>query len=66
MSDCSYFLFGYYEGHPVYQHLSGLEYLFLAHNQAWAIGASPGGLRVGVISFSNTSCPYKVKVACCM
>ena len=42
----------------VYQHQSGLEYLFHAHGQAWAIGAQVGGLRVGVINFSNSSCPY--------
>ena len=28
--------------------------------QAWAIGASIGGLRVGIINFSNQTCPYKV------
>ena len=55
-----YFLFGYYAGEPVYQHQSGQEYLFRAHGQAWAIGATPGGLRVGIIAFSNSSCPYRV------
>ena len=55
-----YYLFGYYEKRVVYQHESGLEYLFHAHGQAWAIGAAVGGLRVGVINFSNNSCPYKV------
>ena len=58
---CRYFLFGYFGGQPVYQHQSGQEYLFQAQGQAWAIGATPGGLRVGVIAFSNTSCPYKVE-----
>ena len=56
----SYFLFGYHRGHPVYQHRSGLEYLFQAHGQAWAIGAVVGGARVGVITFTNISCPYMV------
>eukprot|EP00090_Calanus_glacialis_P020657 TRINITY_DN31854_c0_g1_i1.p1 TRINITY_DN31854_c0_g1~~TRINITY_DN31854_c0_g1_i1.p1 ORF type:complete len:998 (-),score=131.89 TRINITY_DN31854_c0_g1_i1:38-3031(-) len=56
-----YYLFGYYEKRVVYQHESGLEYLFHAHGQAWAIGAAVGGLRVGVINFSNNSCPYKVE-----
>jgi len=58
-----YYLFGYYEKRVVYQHESGLEYLFHAHGQAWAIGAAVGGLRVGVINFSNKSCPYKVDTA---
>ena len=53
-----YYLYGYHDGRVVYQHQSGLEYLFHAHGQAWAIGANVGGLRVGVINFSNTSCPY--------
>ena len=44
----------------MYQHQSGQEYLFRAHGQAWAIGASPGGLRVGIIAFSNSTCPYRV------
>ena len=39
----------------MYQHQSGQEYLFRAHGQAWAIGASPGGLRVGIIAFSNST-----------
>ena len=49
----------------VYQHQSGLEYLFHAHGQAWAIGAQVGGLRVGVINFSNSSCPYTARWRCC-
>ena len=53
-----YYLYGYHDGRVVYQHQSGLEYLFHAHGQAWAIGANVGGLRVGVINFSNTTCPY--------
>ena len=53
-----YYLYGYHDDRVVYQHQSGLEYLFHAHGQAWAIGANVGGLRVGVINFSNTTCPY--------
>ena len=49
----------------VYQHQSGLEYLFHAHGQAWAIGAQVGGLRVGVINFSNSSCPYTARWRYC-
>ena len=56
----TYYLYGYHNQLPVYQHQSGLEYLFHAHGQAWAIGASIGGLRVGIINFSNQTCPYKV------
>ena len=59
----NYFLFGYHDDKVVYQHESGLEYLFHAHGQAWAIGADVGGLRVGVINFSNHSCPYHVDTA---
>ena len=55
-----YFLYGYHDDKVVYQHESGLEYLFHAHGQAWAIGANVGGLRVGIINFSNSSCPYNV------
>ena len=56
----TYYLYGYHNNRGVYQHQSGLEYLFHAHGQAWAIGASIGGLRVGIINFSNQTCPYKV------
>ena len=56
----SYYLYGYHNNRVVYQHQSGLEYLFHAHGQAWAIGATIGGLRVGIINFSNQTCPYKV------
>ena len=56
----TYYLYGYHDDKVVYQHQSGLEFLFHAHGQAWAIGADVGGLRVGVINFSNNSCPYKV------
>ena len=54
----NYYLYGYHDNKVVYQHQSGLEFLFHAHGQAWAIGANVGGLRVGIINFSNTSCPY--------
>ena len=56
----TYYLYGYHNDRVVYQHQSGLEYLFHAHGQAWAIGATIGGLRVGIINFSNQTCPYKV------
>ena len=55
-----YYLYGYHDGKVVYQHESGLEYMFHAHGQAWAIGANVGGLRVGIINFSNNSCPYNL------
>ena len=50
-----YFLYGTHDNRPVYQHRSGLEYLFHAHSQAWAIGAAVGGLRVGIINFRQRS-----------
>ena len=45
-----YHLFGYYNRKPAYQHESGLDYLYYAEGEAWVIGATFGGSRVGVTS----------------
>ena len=56
-----YFLYGYYNRKPAYQHESGLDYLFYAEGEAWVIGAMFGGARVGIVNFDKSSCPYQLK-----
>jgi hypothetical protein len=33
-----YFLWGYYNRHPVYQHYSGLDFIYFHKNGLWGIG----------------------------
>ena len=46
---------------PAYQHTSGLDYLYYADGDAWVIGATFGGSRVGVVNFDKTTCPYVIQ-----
>ena len=57
----TYHLFGYYNGKPAYQHESGLDYLYYADGEAWVIGATFGGSRVGIVNFDKQSCPYVIR-----
>ena len=50
----TYHLFGYVNQRPAYQHSSGLDYLYYADGDAWVIGATFGGSRVGVVNFDKT------------
>jgi hypothetical protein len=33
-----YFLWGHYNKHPVYQHYSGLDFIYYHKNSVWGIG----------------------------
>eukprot|EP00092_Neocalanus_flemingeri_P105527 GFUD01135286.1.p1 GENE.GFUD01135286.1~~GFUD01135286.1.p1 ORF type:complete len:415 (-),score=38.97 GFUD01135286.1:208-1452(-) len=55
-----YFLWGYYNGHPVYQHYSGLDFLYFHRNEVWGVGPKVGGKRAGLLNFGSTACPYEV------
>ena len=57
----TYHLFGYVNQRPAYQHSSGLDYLYYADGDAWVIGATFGGSRVGVVNFDKTICPYVIQ-----
>jgi hypothetical protein len=56
----TYHLFGYVNQRPAYQHESGLDYLYYAEGDAWVIGATFGGSRVGVVNFDKRTCPYVI------
>ena len=57
----TYHLFGYVNERPAYQHESGLDYLYYAEGEAWVIGATFGGSRVGVVNFDKQTCPYLIR-----
>ena len=57
----TYHLYGYFNDKPAYQHESGLDYLYYAEGDAWVIGATFGGSRVGVVNFDKQSCPYVIR-----
>ena len=42
------------------QHQSGLDYLYYADGEAWVVGATFGGPRVGIVNFERKVCPYQV------
>jgi len=56
----AFHLWGYYNNHPVYQHYSGLDFLYFHKNQVWGIGPKVGGKRAGLLNFSGAGCPYEV------
>merc|ERR1712083_193427 len=56
----SFHLWGYYNDHPVYQHYSGLDFLYFHKNQVWGIGPKVGGKRAGLLNFSVARCPYEM------
>ncbi len=43
-----------------FQHQSGLDYLYYADGEAWVVGATFGGPRVGIVNFERKVCPYQV------
>ena len=43
-----YHLWGYYNGKPVYQHFSGLDFLYFHKNNVWGVGPKIGGNSAGV------------------
>ena len=55
-----YFLWGYYNDHPVYQHYSGLDFLYFHANQVWGVGPKVGGKKAGLLNFDAADCPYQV------
>ena len=55
-----YFLWGYYNNHPVYQHYSGLDFLYFHSNMVWGVGPKVGGKRAGLLNFASVDCPYEV------
>ena len=57
----TYHLFGSFNEKPAYQHESGLDYLYYAEGDAWVIGATFGGSRVGIVNFDKNSCPYVIR-----
>ncbi len=42
-----YHLWGYYNGRPVYQHFSGLDFLYFHKNSVWGVGPKIGGNSAG-------------------
>ena len=56
-----YFLWGYYNNHPVYQHYSGLDFLYFHTNMVWGVGPKVGGKRAGLLNFASVDCPYEVR-----
>jgi hypothetical protein len=37
-----------------------LDYLYYADGEAWVVGATFGGPRVGIVNFERKRCPYQV------
>ena len=55
-----YFLWGYFNERPVYQHVSGLDFLYFHKNNVWGAGPKIGGNSAGLLNFGRHSCPYKL------
>ena len=55
-----YFLWGYFNERPVYQHVSGLDFLYFHKNNVWGAGPKIGGNSAGLLNFGRNSCPYKL------
>ncbi|TRY80119.1 hypothetical protein TCAL_14827 [Tigriopus californicus] len=56
-----YFLWGYYNDKPVFQHSSGLDFLYFHKNNVWGIGPKIGGNSAGLLNFGKLSCPYNLR-----
>ncbi|XP_023347561.1 uncharacterized protein LOC111716356 [Eurytemora carolleeae] len=56
-----YYLWGEYNEKPVYQHYSGLDFIYFHKNQVWGVGPKVGGKKVGLLNFSMVDCPYTTK-----
>ena len=55
-----FFLWGFYNDRPVYQHVSGLDFLYYHKNHVWGVGPKVGGNSAGLLNFGRSSCPYKL------
>lgn len=55
-----YFLWGYYNDKPVYQHVSGLDFLYYHQNNVWGVGPKIGGNSAGLLNFGRSACPYEL------
>ena len=53
-----FFLWGYYNNRPVYQHYSGLDFLYFHKNNVWGVGPKIGGNSAGLLNFGSLECPY--------
>ena len=57
---CFVLLGGYYNDKPVYQHVSGLDFLYYHQNNVWGVGPKIGGNSAGLLNFGRNSCPYEL------
>ena len=55
-----YFLWGYYNARPVFQHSSGLDFLYFHKNNVWGVGPKIGGNSAGLLNFGSHVCPYSL------
>ena len=54
-----YHLWGHYNDHPVFQHYSGLDFLYFHTNSVWGVGPRVGGKKAGLLNFSSAACPHQ-------
>ena len=55
-----YYLWGHFNNHPVYQHYSGLDYVYFLSN-LWWVGPKVGQKRAGLLNNDAAAdCPYQV------
>ena len=55
-----YYLWGHYNNHPVYQHYSGLDYVYFLNN-LWWVGPEVGQKKAGLLNNDSADCPYQVR-----
>ena len=55
-----FFLWGYYNARPVFQHSSGLDFLYFHKNNVWGVGPKIGGNSAGLLNFGTHVCPYSL------
>jgi hypothetical protein len=55
-----YFFWGFYNERPVYQHASGLDFLYYHKNNVWGVGPKIGGNSAGLLNFGRLSCPTEL------
>ena len=56
-----YFLWGDSNGHAVYQHWSGLDYMYFLDNKWW-VGPEVGKRRAGLLNTDGARCPHQVRM----
>jgi len=54
----NYFLWGKNNNKPVYQHESGLDFMYYHTNHVWGVGPKVGGNSAGLLNFGRQPCPY--------